>query len=140
MTLLQLTYISRATERFSARDLPELVAAAQEHNDTIGITGALYFANGRFIQVLEGDEIAVLTLYAAIVDDPRHTEVETVARRIVTERCFGEWRMGKLPDGLAVRAAREAFRVSRTPGAMWGDAEVDAILDEFRARLVTAGS
>ena len=138
MTLLQLVYTSRATERFNDRDLPSLVATARTHNDRVGITGALHFSDGRFIQVLEGAETDVVSLYEIFVTDPRHTEVETVSRRIVGERGFGEWRMGHLPRGLVINAGRDALRVSRTPVAGWDDTEVDAILTEFRRALVSS--
>ncbi len=135
MALLQITYVSRSTERFTTRDLPDLVATSRRNNEATQVTGALYYAEGRFIQVLEGDENIVIPLYGTIMQDPRHTEVETVAIRPVTARRFPEWGMGHLPAEFAAQAAREAFRIARTPGAAWGDAALTEILDEFEQAL-----
>ena len=139
VSLLQITYVSRSTERFTARDLPDLVTASSRNNEAKGITGALYFSDGRFIQVLEGDERRVIPLYGSIMQDPRHTDVETVSIRPLTSRRFGEWGMGHLPAELAVHTAREAFRVARTPGAVWGTDTLNDILEQFERVLATAG-
>ena len=135
MTLFQLTYISRSTERFSARDLPELLEAARAKNLALDLTGALYFAAGRFIQVLEGEEAVVRKLYATILRDPRHTEVETVAARAIDERAFLTWRMGALSASLAARAAKEAFRLHRTRETTWSEETLDQIIEEFQLAL-----
>ena len=120
------------------KQLCRLAGEAALLNEEAGITGVLVYVEEQFIQVLEGAEADVVSLYEIIVTDPRHTEVEKVSRRIVGERGFGEWRMGHLPRGLVINAGRDALRVSRTPGAGWDDTEVDAILTEFRRALVSS--
>ncbi|NJL94752.1 MAG: BLUF domain-containing protein [Anaerolineae bacterium] len=54
----------------------------------------LLYQNGYFMQVLEGEEADVDTLYAKISQDPRHHHVLLVTKEPITERSFGEWSMG----------------------------------------------
>ena len=137
MALLQITYVSRATERLRACDLPELIASARRHNESRNITGALYFADGRFIQVLEGAEHHLMPLYGSIVDDPRHTKVETVSIRPIETPRFAGWGLGHLPAEFVTSAAREAIRAARTPGSAWADGSLTEILAEFERALRT---
>ena len=43
--------------------------------------------------------------------------------------------MGHLPAELALHTAREAFRVARTPGAVWGTDTLNDILEQFERVL-----
>lgn len=60
----------------------------------MGVSGLLLHHEGSFLQVLEGEEEAVLSLFAIIGRDPRHARVLTIRRGAIAERSFGEWRMG----------------------------------------------
>jgi hypothetical protein len=134
MSLLQLTYISRATERFGPRDLPGLIDQAATNNATADVTGALYFASDRFIQVLEGPEDTVRSLVDRISRDPRHTDLEVVAAKSIPTRRFAAWSMGALSPSLAARAAKEAFRVSDR-GVGWSGETLEEILSQFERAL-----
>ena len=73
--MLQIVYLSRAQELSAAR-LAELVARSSQRNQQIGVTGALYYGGGFFVQAIEGGDSSVMRLYARILDDPRHEEVQ----------------------------------------------------------------
>jgi hypothetical protein len=45
------------------------------------------------VQFLEGPEAAVLELYTAIQQDPRHEQVETLSDAAGPTRWFADWRM-----------------------------------------------
>ena len=93
-SLFQLIYESEKTAPMSKEDTRELLRKARSKNEDLGITGLLLYAQDRFLQVLEGPEVAVLSLYATIRDDPRHTHVETLHATPVTRRTFPDWKMG----------------------------------------------
>lgn len=104
--LLSLVYMSAAAEPFEQPQLEALLEHARTRNAAAGLSGMLVFKDGRFMQLVEGPEAAVLETYQRIIDDPRHTDVGLlVEERIHTPR-FGEWTMafhrdgdGDLPDG-----------------------------------------
>ncbi len=51
-----------------------------------------------FVQVLEGQECAVRSLYALIEKDPRHDSVSLLETRTVDERVFSRWAMAKVAE------------------------------------------
>ncbi|WP_210439304.1 BLUF domain-containing protein [Nocardioides xinjiangensis] len=92
--LLTLTYTSSATDLLDVPQLVELIEQIRPKNERLGITGLLLYSGGNVIQTLEGTTDAVDEVYGAIVDDPRHTELQVVDRRIVDDRAFATWSMG----------------------------------------------
>lgn len=104
--LLSLVYMSAADEPFDQPRLDALLEHARARNAASGLSGLLVYKDGRFMQLLEGPEAAVLETYQRITEDPRHTDVGLlVEERIHTPR-FGEWTMAfdrdhetALPDG-----------------------------------------
>lgn len=89
-----LVYASSAVLPFSRSDLEELLATSRENNARAGITGMLLYKDGNFMQVLEGDEEAVRTLYDRIALDPRHRGEITLQQGFTEERQFPDWSMG----------------------------------------------
>jgi hypothetical protein len=89
-----LVYVSSAVVPFSPSDLADLLAKSHKNNSALGITGMLLYKDGNFMQVLEGEEKAVRTLYAKIGDDSRHRGVLTLLQGQVGEREFPDWSMG----------------------------------------------
>lgn len=54
----------------------------------------LLYKNGNFMQALEGEEQAVLNLYANIFQDERHNGVLTLLQTTLPARQFPNWSMG----------------------------------------------
>jgi hypothetical protein len=54
--MIQISYISSATEPMSTQDLLRLLQGCRENNAGRGVTGMLFYCNGTFLQVLEGEE------------------------------------------------------------------------------------
>ena len=92
--MLSLAYVSSASDYFSEEELAQLLASARSKNARLELTGALLYENGRFIQVLEGPEVAVRALYAKIKADPRHRGFHMVSNEHITVRQFPDWTMG----------------------------------------------
>lgn len=58
----------------------------------------LVYADGSFLQVLEGDFLAVEEVMERVSDDPRHTNMLTLVDRQVEEREFADWSMAFRPS------------------------------------------
>ena len=88
-----LIYRSQASRAVHEVTLPPLLRKARQHNQQANLSGLLLYANGHFLQVLEGPEPALSALYARIKTDPRHFNVQTLAYGPIAERAFPDWRM-----------------------------------------------
>jgi hypothetical protein len=73
--LKRITYVSRYAKPFTEAELDELAATAARNNRELDITGVLMTSGGIFFQTLEGPPEAVDSIYRAIVEDDRHTDV-----------------------------------------------------------------
>jgi hypothetical protein len=89
-----LVYSSTATRALPDEELIALLDQSRRSNALGGITGMLLYKSGRFLQVLEGDERAVQSLFGKIRSDPRHTAVRTLLVGEAEERQFPTWSMG----------------------------------------------
>jgi hypothetical protein len=94
MSLIQLIYVSTASEELGAADLDRILDVSARNNSEKGITGLLLYAGGSFMQVLEGDETAVDTIFRQILQDPRHRDITVLDRAPIAERSFARWSMG----------------------------------------------
>ncbi len=102
MSVTQLIYASElAPEGFDSRQplklqLDTLLERAQRRNSEVAVTGILLFSGGHFLQVLEGHQRVLTSLYGKIAADRRHKNVVEIAWLQVPERMFGKWYMGML--------------------------------------------
>jgi hypothetical protein len=93
----RLSYHSHALAA-SPATLDAIYAEAAAFNASAGITGALLYLDGRWAQILEGDQADITGLYDRITRDPRHDRV-TFDYLIKTEgRLFPDWSMGRITD------------------------------------------
>jgi hypothetical protein len=92
--MLELIYVSAAVKPFSVLELRELMTAARIHNQKAGLTGLLLHDRGSFLQVLEGEPVAVETLFNKISRDFRHGRVTTLLSDTIPTRSFDAWNMG----------------------------------------------
>lgn len=95
MRLYQLIYQSQAMVPFEGPELLALQQQAQAYNRAHGITGVLlHTADGRFLQLFEGDEAAVRHLYYhGILRDPRHRDCHILAEGPCLKPSFASWSM-----------------------------------------------
>ena len=89
----QLIYSSEAATPMQTDDLQELLDHARRSNGAKGITGALVYAEGIFLQILEGDKVRVQDLMAKIQQDVRHENVFVLREGEVPTAIFGSWKM-----------------------------------------------
>lgn len=132
--LFQLVYESTEARSMTEADLRALLRKARAKNDKLGVTGLLLYAQGRFLQVLEGPESAVRRLYATIQEDPRHINVETLLTTPTDERTFPNWEMGLERPGAFVNldGLSSFLQSGDLPPAAEPITEVLEALEQFR--------
>jgi|GEM_PF-6825797 len=141
--ITSLVYLSRASEEFRSRATrQQLKIYAQTENPKHHITGLLIYCEGYFLQIIEGSAANIDTLYAKIVRDGRHIELEELARSVTPARMFGKWSMGvvETEDGpdlqitLNDRLAAIAALRKRTPSeTLLASLFIEAFLDPASA-------
>ncbi len=89
-----LLYASSAPRKFSVAELDHLLSLSRRNNRRVGILGMLLYADGNFIQYIEGLEDHVRTLYARIGEDTRHRNLMVLAEGETAGRLFSDWSMG----------------------------------------------
>lgn len=95
-----------------------IVAAGQRRNERDGLTGALLFVDGLFIQALEGEVGKLEATFERICRDQRHRRVVLHEFSEASERVFAGWGMVEAPgtgnaDGLFTSVIGDPPRVGR---------------------------
>jgi Sensors of blue-light using FAD len=90
---IRILYVSRAVGPQTSTVTAAILATAQAFNRANGISGVLCQGQGLYLQVLEGERRAVHALYAKIIADSRHKDVEMLHLEEVTQRRYGDWSM-----------------------------------------------
>jgi hypothetical protein len=93
VSVIALVYVSAARKLFDEAALSILLAQCQRNNARLGVTGMLLYADGNFMQVVEGDAAAVDALVATIAQDPRHSRMTVLLRMPIEQRQFAGWSM-----------------------------------------------
>jgi len=87
--LLTLIYRSHISDQLNLSSLNSFISLANIKNSLSEITGILLFDGTHFIQLLEGPELAVDSLFKVISQDNRHHNVVELMRDFAPERRFG---------------------------------------------------
>lgn len=92
-------YSSQAQEPMTLAKLVVLLMQARSCNERKGVTGALVYGAGQFMQVMEGEEAVVKDLYEHISKDVRHSNIRKLAEGPLATRSFARWSMafGEVP-------------------------------------------
>ena len=91
--LVRAFYISRSAGPQTSVVTGSILKTAVGFNRIHQITGVLCQGDGFFLQVLEGERGIVNQLYARIVRDSRHKEVELVKFEEISQRKYSQWSM-----------------------------------------------
>jgi Sensors of blue-light using FAD len=91
--MLSLVYASSAVHLFSENELVTLLNQSREKNTRLELSGMLLYKDGNFLQVLEGPEEAVQSLFKAICADDRHRGVLRLFGERIEARRFPDWAM-----------------------------------------------
>jgi len=137
--LVRLIYASRAVDPTPAA-IEAILAQSRQHNTSCGITGILCHGGGVFLQAIEGGRKAVNELYAHILADARHKDVQLLHYEEINERRFGGWTMGQvnLTKVHASILLRYSERPELDPYAVSGKVSL-ALLEELMATASIVG-
>lgn len=91
-------YTSKSTIASSVIDeeMLKISQQAQKNNQKHNITGILFFHNGTFIQVLEGEKQLLEQLMTRIEADNRHQQINRIIDENISQRFFKAWQMDAL--------------------------------------------
>jgi hypothetical protein len=89
----QLIYSSESSTPMQMDELEEVLLQARVSNGSKGITGALVYVEGVFLQILEGEKDVVRQLMARIAQDVRHQTVTVLKECEADSASFSDWKM-----------------------------------------------
>lgn len=113
--MLSLIYVSRVANRFALDQLDALAADAAERNAQAGVTGLL-LCNGRhFLQLLEGEEMAVRATMSRIAQDQRHHDLVVIRDDLRPMRECALWSMRACLTPLTGAGSASDFAASLPP-------------------------
>lgn len=93
LKMYYIIYSSYTALSFNDEELRTLLVKARENNQKLGVTGMMLYFDGKFIQLIEGDEKTVKQLYETIFNDPRHDRNIILREGTTENRFFSEWSM-----------------------------------------------
>ncbi len=91
--MLSLLYVSSSIKQLNDEELLEILQVSRDNNSSKDISGLLLYKGGNFMQVLEGPDEAVMSLYEKIASDPRHKAVSIISKEQIQKRQFPAWEM-----------------------------------------------
>lgn len=106
-----------------------ILATARERNAAVGVTGALLFTEGHFVQALEGERDQVRATFERIRGDPRHSDVGILSSQISERRRFKEWSMAFVGDSEELRDHFRDAPLAALGSRPAGDALLDFMLE-----------
>lgn len=136
MPLYCLVYTSVSSQEMSDDDLKALLKKSREKNKKLNITGMLLHLDPFFIQILEGEEEAVLDSFNRIKEDSRHQKVSLIYKKQIKERAFSDWTMGFNKVSNEELESLEGcfdFWEQSTPNSLAGaSGEIERLLEMFK--------
>lgn len=118
-------YKSYASKPMTLLELMPILMQARVLNERHDITGALVYGGNQFMQLIEGEQTVITTLYQRICQDPRHERVVKLVDDAIEARSFTQWSMAfdevsadQLKDLLGMLAPRQlAYQVLTSSAA-----------------------
>jgi hypothetical protein len=93
MNLTQLIYVSKATQLMGMLSLTQILDSSVRWNEAHELTGVLFYDNGHFCQLLEGDKYEVLSVWERISSDPRHQILRRLELSSIEKRSYPDWKL-----------------------------------------------
>lgn len=136
--LVRIVYVSRSTftpmpaERGIEPSVARILSQSRLNNARRGLVGALYFGGGCFFQCLEGRAQDMDRLYAALLRDPRHTDLKVLERRPIDRTSFAAWSMKYVPLDAPMQALLHRQGLATFDPYRFDDATIAIVLDMLR--------
>jgi hypothetical protein len=91
--MLSLIYVSSSVRELNDEELLDILKVSRENNSSNDVSGLLLYKGGNFMQVLEGPDDVVVSLFEKIEQDPRHKGVSIISQERIQKRQFPAWEM-----------------------------------------------
>ena len=91
--LVRLLYVIQPVGPITTTMTTLILEKSDSNNKKEKITGVLCQGSGLWMQVLEGERSKVNLLYARIMADRNHQNIQLLSMEEITQRRFGEWSM-----------------------------------------------
>jgi hypothetical protein len=98
----RLAYVSRPRPNLPRTEIPRIVSVSRVRNAQDGIGGVLLFTGMDFVQLIEGEVLAVAALWSRIHADPRHRDIAALLDERADDRWFADWRVGFPSDAATI--------------------------------------
>lgn len=133
--MVRLVYLSTAASANdkTSKTTTNILETARINNMVTGITGALCSSKSHFLQVLEGPDLAVLSLYSDLAKDPRHHSLVLLSLDLASARLFGDWSMAQIEGQRPMADLYRTLLPKRHMGT--GKKEAVAIMQSFMSEL-----
>ena len=93
MNLTQLIYVSKATQLMGMLFLTRILDSSVRWNETHELTGVLFYDNGHFCQLLEGDKYEILNVWERISYDKRYLILRRLELSSIEKRSYPDWKL-----------------------------------------------
>ena len=92
-SLQAVVYVSASVQPMAGTMLEDLLVEARRLNRESGITGALIYSDGSFMQYFEGEPDAMAETYQRIRRSRRHSRIHEMMNEPIGKREFPDWQM-----------------------------------------------
>ncbi|MDO6738660.1 BLUF domain-containing protein [Wenyingzhuangia sp. 2_MG-2023] len=112
--MYELVYESFASLNLNNEKISEILETARKFNKENNVSGCLIYHNDKFIQILEGDQKTIETLFSSIKKDIRHHNILLFHKGPIKERNFNLWNMAYIDLSTAKedKIERELFKTN----------------------------
>lgn len=121
----QIIYSSVSSMPMQREALEDILEQAQINNAHSGISGALVYVDGFFLQVLEGEREALQQLMQTISRDLRHESISVLQAGEVPAAAFSTWKMAYVSATPEQVAQWVGLSVSTTIADVWDGVQQD---------------
>ena len=90
----RIIYASQATRDLRPDELEALLQTCRRRNAASGLSGMLLYSSQSFLQVIEGEPMAVRATYERILRDDLHDNIRKLLDTEVSSALFPDWSMG----------------------------------------------
>jgi hypothetical protein len=90
----EILYVSDLAPDYTSAVVRDILTVARATNQRLDITGLLVFDGQHFVQLIEGEEVAVKQLMYRIEHDRRHCNIVSLHEGRIAARRFARFSMG----------------------------------------------
>jgi hypothetical protein len=137
----RIVYISKATFAGANQasviepEIGRILMQSRRNNPARGLVGALYYGDGHFFQVLEGESTAIDALLATLRIDPRHQALKVLSRTPIDRPTFAGWSMKYVAASEDVKRLLASFGQTRFDPYRFDEAQMADMVALLQARV-----